>query len=178
MKNVLSLCLKTESVDNNVVDVLYVGERLIHSGNMNWVKVDYPQVDYIDWVAEKLNLKGVEILDTFSKGNFISAIKLGPLTGKDILGLLKILPLLEYDNSVDGVNKFSINFKYIGQFLEQMQLNLDTGGLFNDLDPQIAELLNSLICLVLGADAADSELSGLDQLLGGKIDSKNNQKLV
>lgn len=182
MKNVLSLCLKTESVDNNVVDVLYVGERLIHSGNMNWVKVDYPQVDYIDWVAEKLNLKGVEILDTFSKGNFISAIKLGPLTGKAILGLLptftdpKKLPLLEYDNSVDGVNKFSINFKYIGQFLEQMQLNLDTGGLFKDLDPQIAELLNSLICLVLGADA-DSELSGLDQLLGGKIDSKKQPEV-
>ena len=182
MKNVLSLCLKTESVDNNVVDVLYVGERLIHSGNMNWVKVDYPQVDYIDWVAEKLNLKGVEILDTFSKGNFISAIKLGPLTGKAILGLLptftdpKKLPLLEYDNSVDGVNKFSINFKYIGQFLEKMQLNLDTGGLFKDLDPQIAELLNSLICLVLGADA-DSELSGLDQLLGGKIDSKKQPEV-
>ena len=80
LKNILSLCLKSESVDNKTEHRLYVGERLIHTGEMNWVKVDYPQVDYIDWVAGSLDMQGNELLGKMKAGNFISVLKIGDLS--------------------------------------------------------------------------------------------------
>ncbi len=182
LKNILSLCLKSESVDNETEHRLYVGERLIHTGEMNWVKVDYPQVDYIDWVAGNLDMKGDELLGKMKAGNFISVLKIGDLSvGPLIKPLLpnlakpgEMLQLFTYSKSEtadNNVHKYAINFENISAVLENLKSllgSIDVSGLFAGMDEEVSSLLNGAIGLVLGSDP-ESEMNGLEQLLKGKI---------
>lgn len=182
LKNILSLCLKSESVDNKTEHRLYVGERLIHTGEMNWVKVDYPQVDYIDWVAGSLDMQGNELLGKMKAGNFISVLKIGDLSvGPLIKPLLpnlakpgEMLQLFTYSKSEtaeNNVHKYAINFENISAVLENLKSllgNIDVSGLFAGMDEEVSSLLNGAIGLVLGSDPG-STMNGLEQLLKGKI---------
>ncbi|NLZ65791.1 MAG: hypothetical protein GX906_05300 [Clostridiales bacterium] len=190
LKNILSLCLKSESVDNEIEHRLYVGERLIHTGEMNWVKVDYPQVDYIDWVAGNLDMKGDNLLGKMKAGNFISVLKIGDLSVGPLIKpmlpnfakpgeMLQLFTYSKLETADNNVHKYAINFKNISAVLENLKSllgSIDVSGLFAGMDKEVSSLLNGAIGLVLGSDSS-SEMNGLEQLLKGKIKPEDQPEI-
>lgn len=178
-KNLLSVLIQNEQINNANKTNIYIGETILHSNSVNWVKLDYPAVDYFAWLGEQLGpgLAGADIVTKFASGKFVNDLTFGPISFNAIKGLIPKLTMEGGDlqllkHSKEGTSdKFAINFDKIGAVLDDMKGligNIDTSTLFASLDSEVESLLNGVIGLVLGADPNASK-DGLTQLLKGEI---------